>query len=220
MWVRRLHLARLAAASGVHASAATTTTTNITSGLPTVSLFLPMADPSQLLAASIVTAEPNGTVYVIGCLPTVDAADCGFSPPVTVTEDDDSLRFTMSYNVGDDLTDSSLLGSGSTSASSAPLEITSNCQLYGAPRATSAVCTGNNAVSGLGNAASSTTLASSELNYMPVIITAGAQKTSMAAAATASTAASSATSLGSAAMGPVVQNLAIGAGLIAARILI
>lgn len=53
---------------------------------------------------------------------------------------------------------------------------------------------------------------------MPVVITAGAQKTSIAAAS--GSAASSTKSLGNAAMAPAVQNLAIGAGLAAVGILI
>lgn len=48
--------------------------------------------------------------------------------------------------------------------------------------ATSAVCTGVSAIPGLGRAQSISTLASSEINYIPVTVTAGYQK--LAAAST------------------------------------
>jgi len=70
--------------------------------------------------------------------------------------------------------------------------VTVRCQLVGAvldetpiQGATSAVCTANSAISGLGVVGSSSTLASTEINYVPVTITAGAEKLIAASTLTA-----------------------------------
>lgn len=67
--------------------------------------------------------------------------------------------------------------------------LTIQCQLVGAHLteipmngATSAVCTAASNIPGLGIVGSTSTLASSEINYIPVTVTAGAQK--LAAAST------------------------------------
>ena len=52
---------------------------------------------------------------------------------------------------------------------------TVNCALLGGTRATQAICTGASAVQGLGNGTQTTTLASSQLNYVPVTVTAGVE---------------------------------------------
>lgn len=52
--------------------------------------------------------------------------------------------------------------------------------------ATSAVCTNSSAISGLGEMGSTSTLASTEINYFPVTITAGYEKLIAAATMTSS----------------------------------
>ncbi|KAF2166884.1 hypothetical protein M409DRAFT_22936 [Zasmidium cellare ATCC 36951] len=142
--------------------------------VPTVSLYLPMGAPSQI-HASIISATPNETAYALGCTDNATTSGCGYNPPITVTEGESTIIFTNTYE-GDQ-----------TTMTAEPL--TMQCQLVGAHLydtpmhgATSAVCTGASAIAGLGRVQSTSTLASSEINYVPVTITAGAQK--LAAAST------------------------------------
>ena len=53
---------------------------------------------------------------------------------------------------------------------------TINCDLRGGTRATAATCTGRSVIDGLGTVAWTSTLASTQLSYAPVTITAGAIK--------------------------------------------
>lgn len=49
----------------------------------TVSLMLLDTDP-QTLVASVITANPSTTEYVVGCPTGVDQNDCGYNPPMTI----------------------------------------------------------------------------------------------------------------------------------------
>lgn len=103
--------------------------------------------------------------------------------------------------------------------------LTVQCELVGAhlsdtpmAGATSAVCTGASAIPGLGRVQSTSTLASSEINYVPVTVTAGAQKlvaastmTLNAASSTSSAGAGSVTAAAKLGLGGVVAMVALGA---------
>lgn len=74
---------------------------------------------------------------------------------------------------------------------------TVNCNLIGGTRASQAICTGSSAIPGLGNGTQTTTLASSQINYVAVTVTAGATKlASIAAQATGTNTASGSSSTG------------------------
>ena len=71
----------------------------------TVSLFLLDTDP-QTLVASVVSANPSTTEYLVGCPTGVDSTECGYNPPARVKHAGSvyeasitaaDLQFTMSW---------------------------------------------------------------------------------------------------------------------------
>ncbi|TKA24765.1 hypothetical protein B0A50_05753 [Salinomyces thailandicus] len=67
--------------------------------------------------------------------------------------------------------------------------VTVDCHLEGGTRASQAMCTGHSVIAGLGNGTDTTTLASSQLNYVPITVTAGQENlpTNSSAAGASST---------------------------------
>jgi hypothetical protein len=121
-----------------------------------VSLFLLDTDP-QALVASVISANPSTTQYVVGC-PTGAAADeCGYNPPETVK------------HAG------SVYGASLTAAEE-QFTMSYECTIY-TTSGTSAVCTtsagGEQAnFPGVGT----TTLVGSDVAFFPVTVTAGADQ--------------------------------------------
>ncbi|EME44815.1 hypothetical protein DOTSEDRAFT_24796 [Dothistroma septosporum NZE10] len=138
-----------------------------TTSQPVVSLFLPMGSPDHI-QASIITANANQTVFLLGCSNNTTSS-CGYNPPITVTEGESTLIFTNTRG-----------GAGNT-LTAGPM--TYQCELVGAhlditpiEGAISAVCTASSVIRGLGVMATTSTLASTEIVYRPVTVTAGASK--------------------------------------------
>jgi len=131
------------------------------SSFPTVSLFLPMANQTGVVA-SVVTAAPSATVYAIGCATPSGACvtGCDFDTSVTITEGESTLAYTWTDG------DAQLATPGSSLTQDV---MTVNCNLLGGTSATQAVCTGQSM-----NSTQTTTLAGSQLGYVAVTITAGA----------------------------------------------
>ncbi|GAB7361405.1 hypothetical protein MBLNU230_g1461t1 [Neophaeotheca triangularis] len=174
-------------------STAPTSTTSPSESQTIVSLFLPLG-AAKNLGASIITAAPHLTAYAIGCIPSASASDnsgttthsfdleaCGFRDSITLTEGVSTLIYTYNPHV------SGLSIEGTTltpppAESSDPALATVNCSFAGASSepsfkpASRAVCTGRSAIHGLGNVASTTTLASTQIEYVPVTVTAGLEK--------------------------------------------
>ncbi|KAI7608768.1 hypothetical protein KC346_g9483 [Hortaea werneckii] len=137
---------------------------------PTHTIWLPMAS-SGSVDASVITASPNWTVYALGC----DAASspafpsaCGLETAYNITEGPSTLAYSFSNNAA------KLPGATGTPLSPTDL-VTMNCRMDGGARASQAMCTGHSVIPGLGNGTDTTTLASSQLNYVPVTITAGVE---------------------------------------------
>ncbi|KAK0260963.1 hypothetical protein B0A54_01228 [Friedmanniomyces endolithicus] len=143
----------------------------------TVSIYLPFNGAS--LAASIITAAPTATVYAIGCEVQSGACapGCSLDSSVTVTEGESTLRYTWSNGMHAAI--------GPTGTALLPDVTTVACSLYGGSRATSAVCTAFSAVpaqpqpppnGGIGpsvmsnNGSQTTTLAQSQISYIPITI--------------------------------------------------
>ena len=142
------------------------------SNYPIATIFMPIDIPENL-AGSIIRAvstdnshgevqqplmEQQGrdkTTFVLSCIPRTES-NCDFGSSVTLTEGQSTLIYTMRYD------------------DQSPATV--NCNLEGRPYATAATCTGRSAISGLGNVASTSTLASSQISYASVPITAGAAK--------------------------------------------
>jgi len=144
---------------------------------PTVSLFLPIVSHDSL-QASVVAVVGNQTAFALTCASSTGSSRCPYSPAFTVTEGASTVIWTNTFSATD------------TMVTAGP--VTVRCQLVGAvldetpiQGATSAVCTANSAISGLGVVGSSSTLASTEINYVPVTITAGAEKLIAASTLTA-----------------------------------
>ncbi|KAK5171452.1 uncharacterized protein LTR77_004597 [Saxophila tyrrhenica] len=136
-----------------------------TSNYPIKTIFLPLDVPPNL-GASIVTAAPNATEYALSCLstPSQNSDDtCAFATPVTITEGPGTLVYTIFYH--DD--------EGATT-NAAPATI--NCALSGSPSVTAATCIGRSAIAGLGEFASTSTLAYSQILYATLAVTAGREK--------------------------------------------
>ncbi|KAM3420634.1 hypothetical protein BST61_g3891 [Cercospora zeina] len=132
-----------------------------------VSLFLPMGSPDQI-DASIISASPNHTAFALGCAHHASTTDCRWDPPITVTEGESTIIWTHTQN--EDL------------SATMPV-MTLECALVGAHTtespingASSAVCTARSTIENFGIVASTTVLASTEISYMPVTITAGMEK--------------------------------------------
>jgi len=145
----------------------------------TISVFLPGAD-SQNLVASVVSAAPTETIYQICCPEDVDAADCGFLPGATVTHAPPTASGApvvwggiMTY------TDSS---NALTAAWS--------CQFQGT---TSALCAVSSDAEGMKSKSWHTEPIPQEyITFYPVVVTAGQEKLTAAATASASVTGSSA----------------------------
>ncbi|CAK1362520.1 unnamed protein product [Cercospora beticola] len=138
-------------------------------GTSIVSLFLPMGSPDQI-EASIISASPNHTAFALGCGNNVSTSDCGWDPPITVTEGESTIIWTNTHKGQEDV------------SATIPF-MTLECALVGAHTtespingASSAVCTARSTINNLGVVASTTVLASTEISYMPVTITAGMEK--------------------------------------------
>ncbi|KAK5127505.1 hypothetical protein LTR85_006844 [Meristemomyces frigidus] len=150
----------------------------------TVTLFLPMANQTGVLA-SVITAvsfsilcqraiyeskanvdpqAPSATVYALGC-PSQSGAcapGCNFDTSVTVTEGVSTLAYTWTDG------EAQVVGSGT---SLVPDIMTVNCAILGGTSATEAICTGHSY-----NTTQTRTLASALMHYATVTITAGASK--------------------------------------------
>ncbi|KJX96569.1 hypothetical protein TI39_contig614g00013 [Zymoseptoria brevis] len=153
------------------ADISTTTTATTPEATMTVSLWLPMGGPDDLsIQASIVTVSPDKTAYALRCKADNTAALCrGYDPPITITEGESTIAFVHTY----------FRNPEETATLVRPLTV--SCLMAGASltagrAATSALCTVASEISGLGIMASTTRLASSEIQYMPVTITEGAAK--------------------------------------------
>ncbi|KAI6954672.1 hypothetical protein KC321_g16215, partial [Hortaea werneckii] len=137
---------------------------------PTHTIWLPMAS-SGSVDASVITAAPNWTVYALGCgaasSPAFPSA-CGLETAYNITEGPSTLAYSFSNNAA------KLPGATGTPLSPTDL-VTMNCRMDGGTRASQAMCTGHSVIPGLGNGTDTTTLASSQLNYVPVTITAGVE---------------------------------------------
>ncbi|RMZ00371.1 hypothetical protein D0864_03757 [Hortaea werneckii] len=137
---------------------------------PTHTIWLPMAS-SGTVDASVITAAPNWTVYALGCgtasSPAFPSA-CGLETAHNITEGPSTLAYSFSNNAA------KLPGATGTPLSPTDL-VTMNCRMDGGARASQAMCTGHSVIPGLGNGTDTTTLASSQLNYVPVTITAGVE---------------------------------------------
>ncbi|GAB1742443.1 hypothetical protein NU219Hw_g7989t1 [Hortaea werneckii] len=137
---------------------------------PTHTIWLPMAS-SGSIDASIITAAPNWTVYALGCGSASESAfpsTCGLDAAYNITEGPSTLAYSFSNDVA------KLPGATGTPLSPTDL-VTMNCRMDGGTRASQAMCTGHSVIPGLGNGTDTTTLASSQLNYVPVTITAGVE---------------------------------------------
>ncbi|KAI7088679.1 hypothetical protein KC356_g3073 [Hortaea werneckii] len=137
---------------------------------PTHTIWLPMAS-SGSVDASVITAAPNWTVYALGCGTASEPAfpsACGLDTAYNITEGPSTLAYSFSNDAA------KLPGATGTPLSPTDL-VTMDCRMDGGTRASQAMCTGHSVIPGLGNGTDTTTLASSQLNYVPVTITAGVE---------------------------------------------
>lgn len=140
-----------------------------------INLFLLNTDPQQLVA-SVITANPTTTQYLLTCPSSVDSNDCGYRPAITV-----GVRSGSIYGA-------------SVTAAGEGFTMSYECTVY-TNGATSAVCTQS-----IGGAAANDpgvnteTLAASEVQFFPATVTAGLEKLS----ATASSGGTKVTSTGAA----------------------
>ncbi|EMC92125.1 hypothetical protein BAUCODRAFT_159884 [Baudoinia panamericana UAMH 10762] len=151
---------------------------------PTRTLFLPLSNLGNI-AASIVTAAPDSTVYGLACLH-VTPSICPYNASVLITEGPSTLIYTETFD-----------SSGAASPTRGPILI--NCTMSGNPSVTQAVCAGATSLTGLGSVQSTSTLSGAQLTYGTITITAGAEKLSNVATQTASSNRASSTSSGGAA---------------------
>jgi hypothetical protein len=122
----------------------------------TVQLLLLDTDP-QSLVASVISANPSTTEYLVGCPTGTDQNDCGYNPPLTVK------------HAG------SVYGA-SISAADEQFTYSWECTAYTSGE-TSAVCTtsaGGAQANFPGEA--TTTLTGSDVGFFPVIVTSGADQ--------------------------------------------
>ncbi|KAF2400051.1 hypothetical protein EJ06DRAFT_530807 [Trichodelitschia bisporula] len=168
----------LMTASFPTAFAGAETRTTATPTGPTVQAFLGFVADPQILVASIKSASPSATVMEIGCPDGTSGNDCGFNPPLTLTQGPttavlvqdrpDYTGFTMSIG----------------------------CSLD--TKASTAVC-----VSSMGGAEANFpgvetgTVTGTDYGFSPVTVTAGAEKLS-AASGSATTGKTSGTATGKA----------------------
>lgn len=145
----------------------------------TVSLFFPGGVDKQSLVASVVGANPTMTTYVISCPTGTSSDQCGFDPAMTITQGPTTAIMTIESSDGD------------------PVETDIiNCTIEGTTRA---VCTANTIVVSSGQTTSGSSvsaLSASDVQFVPVVVTAGVEKLSSPSAtgtAASSTAASSST---------------------------
>jgi hypothetical protein len=122
----------------------------------TVSLFLMDTDP-QTLVASVISANPSTTKYLVGCPTSIAAKECGYNPPETIK------------HAG------SVYGASLTAAKE-QFTMSYECTVY-TTSGTSAVCT----TSAGGKQANfpgkgTTTVAGSDVAFIPVTVTSGADK--------------------------------------------
>jgi len=111
---------------------------------------------------------------------------------ITVTGGESTLIYTYNpvVTTDDGMPGTSIHPPPTTTHSGATI----NCNMSGGTRATAATCTGSSQIEGLGRIGSSTTLASTQINYATLTITAG--RASLAAASEAAAQASDAESSG------------------------
>lgn len=196
MWPLLVFWCLVAHASSQDTALGTTSVSASTSTQHSViSLFLPMGSPDQI-EASIVSASPNETAFALGCAANATSSSaCYWDTDITVTEGESTVIWTNTH-----------AGEGAVSVTIPPM--TMECALVGAHTtetpihgASSAICTARSTIPGLGIAASTSVLASVDIKYVPVTVTAGVEKI-MAASAYATTAVSktSTSSAGAAAM--------------------
>ncbi|RFU33986.1 hypothetical protein B7463_g2351, partial [Scytalidium lignicola] len=122
-----------------------------------VTLYVPGADV-QPLDASIVGSDATATTYAIQCAPGTDSNDCGLPGVITLVEGPKTAKYTMSAEMD---------ASGAVAFTGYV-----DCSLAGT---TSAVCIesyGGNEANSPGR--STMTYTGTDLEYMPVTITAGA----------------------------------------------
>lgn len=130
-------------------AAATPTTSSVTTSV--TSLFLPGFD-QQTLVASVITAAPSATQYVVNCAAAAPS-DCGVGKGMTLLEG----PFTFSFNVGD-------TGSTMSEACVISSDVASCTYSIGGSEADGGPTTGSQTNTGI------------KQMYLPVTITAGAQK--------------------------------------------
>jgi hypothetical protein len=142
----------------------------------TVSLFL-MDTDLQTLVASVISANPSTTTYLVGCPTGTDQNDCGYNPPETVK------------HAG------SVYGASLTAAEE-QFTMSYECTVY-TTSGTSAVCT-TSAGGAQANFPGSgiVTLSDTDVAFFPVTVTSGADKLASQTKATGSSGTGSATAGG------------------------
>ncbi|KIW02785.1 uncharacterized protein PV09_05847 [Verruconis gallopava] len=139
----------------------------------TVSLLLLDTDP-QTLVASVISANPSTTTYLVGCPTGTDQNDCGYNPPETV------------IHAG------SVYGA-SVTAGEEQFTMSYECTVY-TTSGSSAVCTTSaGGASANFPGVSTTTVTGTDVSFLPVTVTSGA---SLLASSTAAKATSEAASAG------------------------
>lgn len=135
----------------------------------------------------------NQTAYVLGCPANATLRYCDRNPPLTVTEGESTIYYTNTFFRNSYGTSLSLSTTHADhyrgTVKPVEMPVTIKCELVGASLtinrgATSAVCSVSSAISGLGMKVSTTVLASTEIVYQPVTVTAGVEKLRAAATAT------------------------------------
>jgi len=120
----------------------------------TVALFLPGFD-SQPLQATIVTAGPSATTYVVACSPGTDATQCGVPSGITVVQGASMYQLSQAF---------------------ADFTVVIDCSLGGT---TGAVCSqyGKSPSTDVSLASSVITYSASQITFLPVAITTGTLST-------------------------------------------
>ncbi|KAF2722546.1 hypothetical protein K431DRAFT_293443 [Polychaeton citri CBS 116435] len=149
-----------------------------------ISLFLGPETAHGELGASVISVNESQTEFKLECLASLGSHSsfptppCGLASPITITEG----VSTMVYTINRSLKPTSAVPADNTAALPTPDSTDSaishfvNCELHGGTRATKAICTSHSVIQGLGDATGTTTLASTQISYVPVFITAGQEK--------------------------------------------
>ncbi|KIV87441.1 hypothetical protein PV11_02986 [Exophiala sideris] len=134
-----------------------------------VSVFFPGAD-EQTLLGSVIKSDASKTTMAVGCPTDVDANDCGFPTPITVTVGPSTFYASESFESTSAIVDCALTG---TTAGVCAETYIGPADMFDDTDTSALTATDASSDTSITTTATTVTLSSTDITYIPITLTTG-----------------------------------------------